>query len=62
MEATRRPWTPEEALPLVTAAATAWGLRGEPELLRLGTNASYRVGDAVVRVAPAARDRAAIDR
>ncbi|WP_210491649.1 phosphotransferase [Patulibacter sp. SYSU D01012] len=62
MQQTRRPWTPEEARPLVAAAADAWGLGGTPELLRLGTNASYRVGDAVVRVAPETRDRAAIDR
>lgn len=62
MEAVRKPWTAEDAAPLVAAAAACWGLRGAAELLRLGTNASHRVGDAVVRVAPAGRDRAAVER
>jgi len=62
MEAVRRPWTAEAAAPLVAAAASRWGLDGTPELLRLGTNASHRVGDAVVRVAPAGRDREAVER
>ncbi|CAB4956733.1 unannotated protein [freshwater metagenome] len=62
MESVRRPWTAEAAAPLVAAAADRWGLRGTPELLRLGTNASHRVGDAVVRVAPAGRDREAVER
>ncbi len=62
MDATRRPWTAEAAAPLVAAAAAHWGLDGTSELLRLGTNASHRVGDAVVRVAPAGRERAAVDR
>lgn len=62
MEATRRPWTAEAAEPLVAAAAARWGLRGAPELLRLGTNASHRVGDAVVRVAPLGREREAVER
>jgi Ser/Thr protein kinase RdoA (MazF antagonist) len=62
MDATRRPWTEEAAAPLVAAAAARWGLTGTPELLRLGTNASHRIGDAVVRVAPAGRERAAVDR
>jgi Ser/Thr protein kinase RdoA (MazF antagonist) len=60
MEATRKPWTAEDAAPLVAAAAERWGLTGTPELLRLGTNASHRVGDVVVRVAPAGRERAAV--
>jgi Ser/Thr protein kinase RdoA (MazF antagonist) len=62
MEAIRRPWTAEDAAPLVAAAAARWGLRGTPELLRLGTNASHRIGDAVVRVAPAGRERDAVER
>ncbi|MEV4420874.1 aminoglycoside phosphotransferase family protein [Patulibacter sp. NPDC049589] len=62
MEAIRRPWTADDAAPLVAAAAAQWGLTGTPELLRLGTNASHRVGDAVVRVAPAGRGRAAVER
>jgi Ser/Thr protein kinase RdoA (MazF antagonist) len=62
MEATRKPWTAEDAAPLVAAAAARWGLAGTPELLRLGTNASHRVGDAVVRIAPAGRERAAVQR
>lgn len=62
MEATRKPWTAEDAAPLVAAAARRWGLQGAPELLRLGTNASHRVGDAVVRIAPAGRAREAVQR
>jgi Ser/Thr protein kinase RdoA (MazF antagonist) len=62
MEAIRRPWTADAAEPLVAAAVGRWGLRGTPELLRLGTNASHRVGDAVVRVAPLGRDREAVER
>ncbi|WP_051470942.1 phosphotransferase enzyme family protein [Patulibacter minatonensis] len=62
MDARRRPWTAEAAAPLVAAAAGRWGLSGVPELLRLGTNASHRVGDAVVRVAPAGREREAVER
>lgn len=62
MEAVRKTWTAEDAAPLVGAAAERWGLRGTPELLRLGTNASHRIGDAVVRVAPAGRERDAVER
>jgi Ser/Thr protein kinase RdoA (MazF antagonist) len=63
MEATRRPWTAEDAAPLVETARARWALPGPAELLRLGTNASFRVGDdAVVRIAPAGRERAAVER
>jgi Ser/Thr protein kinase RdoA (MazF antagonist) len=62
MEAIRRPWTADAAAPLVAEAARRWGLAGTPELLRLGTNASHRVGDAVVRVAPPGREREAVER
>jgi len=57
----RATWTASEALPALRAAADALGLgRHEPRLLRLGTNATARVGDLVVRVAPVDRDRDAL--
>ena len=57
----RRAWTSTEALPLLRAATAALGLPSvEPRILRLGTNATARVGDVVVRVAPAEREREAV--
>ncbi|MGE4426741.1 MAG: phosphotransferase enzyme family protein [Solirubrobacteraceae bacterium] len=49
----RRPWDREVASALVEAARRELGLGHAPaRLLRLGTNASFRVGDVVARVAP----------
>lgn len=64
VSATRRPWTAARALPLVAEARERWGLdpQAPAELLRLGTNASYRVGETVVRIAPAGRAREAVER
>jgi Ser/Thr protein kinase RdoA (MazF antagonist) len=57
----RRAWTSTDALPLLRAAAAALGLPSvEPRILRLGTNATARVADVVVRVAPAGREREAV--
>lgn len=57
----RRAWTSTDALPLLRAAAAALELPTvEPRILRLGTNATARVGDVVVRVAPAGRERDAV--
>lgn len=64
VSATRRPWTAARALPLVNQARAYWGLDADApaELLRLGTNASYRVGETVVRIAPAGRPLEAVER
>lgn len=63
MSATRTPWRPEDGAALAERARGHWGLGTAPAvLLRLGTNASYRIGDVVVRVAPRDHPLAAAER
>ncbi|WP_320671140.1 phosphotransferase enzyme family protein [Patulibacter defluvii] len=59
MSAIRIPWEPERAAALAERVRGHWDLGPEPaRLLRLGTNASFRIGTVVIRIGPAGGDPA----